>query len=125
MPTDGPVEIRYLFRFRDLIAKTIGAHKAVIDQHHMCWWGWWKRPTESDHDDVWAPLAESAKPEAPVPVGLFDSGSGNVYIARVSRVIPPSTDLSERVAVPPGDDKLIPEYYAAVLLAAHGCSSSR
>jgi hypothetical protein len=111
MPTDGPVEIRYLFRFRDLIAKTIDAHKAVIDRYHMCWWGWWKRPAESDRDDVWPPLAESAKPDAPVPVGLFDSGSGKVYIARVSRVIPPSTDPDERVTVPPGDDKLIPEYY--------------
>jgi hypothetical protein len=111
MPTADVVDIRYLFRFRDLIANTIDAHRTVIQEHGNCWWGWWKRPTEGSRDDVWKPLAATATVTAPVPVGLFDSGSGTVYIAHVSRVIPPSTDPQAQVAVPAGEGMLVPEYY--------------
>lgn len=111
MPTEDIVDIRYLFRFRDLIASTIDAHQTVIQEHGRCWWGWWKRPTEGNRDDVWKPLAASAMETAPVPVGLFDSGSGRVYVARVSRVILPRTDPQALVTVPADEGKLVPEYY--------------
>jgi hypothetical protein len=69
-------EIRYLFRFRDLVAKTIEEHQKIIEKHGQCWWGWWKRPTEKNRDDVWKPLDEETRSKPPIAVGLFDSGVG-------------------------------------------------
>ncbi|MGA2714016.1 MAG: hypothetical protein ABSG41_12990 [Bryobacteraceae bacterium] len=104
-------DIEFLFRFRDLVAKTIAEHDQLIEAHGRCWWGWWKRPTEATRADVWGPLAKTASPPSPVPVGLFDSGSGIVYVAHVARVIPPAADPNAVVPVPNGDEPLIPEYY--------------
>ncbi len=42
---DGDVTV--VFRFRDLVAKTILEHDAIVRSGaKCCWWGWWKRPTE-------------------------------------------------------------------------------
>lgn len=103
--------IQFLFRFRDLVAKTIYEHHNLIEKEKQCWWGWWKRPTEGNRQDVWGPLQKDARPGSPQPVGLFDSGSGNVYIAYVTEVIPPGADSSTLVPVPNGEEYLIPEYY--------------
>lgn len=102
--------IEYLFRFRDLVAKTIEEHRKVIATHKVCWWGWWKRPTEQNRADVWEPLSK-ATPASPIRVGLFDSGTGSVYVATVTKVIPPEQDLTTPVPVPAGEEHLIPEYY--------------
>jgi 3',5'-cyclic AMP phosphodiesterase CpdA len=105
-------EIHYLFRFRDLIAPTIKEHARVInDKGGACWWGWWKRPTEDARLDVWLPLEKEAKTH-PVRVGLFDSGTGNVFAAWTSEVIKPQEDPNSPVPVPPGQEHLIPEYYS-------------
>ena len=45
-------EIAYLFRYRDLVADSL-EHRAVLDSQEFCWWGWWKRPNEPAHSDIW------------------------------------------------------------------------
>jgi len=103
-----------LFRFRDLIAPTIAEHKEIIRARGSCWWGWWKRPSEDDRNDVWTTLARSATLAVPVEVGLFDSGHGRVYPALVTQVIPPHRDDHGNLVVPPlppGEDSLVPTYY--------------
>jgi hypothetical protein len=49
MPNDS---IRFLFRFRDLVAPTIALHREIIAARGSCWWGWWKRPSEDHRLDV-------------------------------------------------------------------------
>ncbi len=110
MPNDTE-NIQFLFRFRDLVAKTIEEHRKVITEHKSCWWGWWKRPSEQTRADVWEPLSK-ADPNSPIRVGLFDSGSGLVYVASVAKIIPPAMDdPTTPVPVPQGQENLIPEYY--------------
>src|SRR6266567_1335775 len=106
----APEEIRYLFRFRDLIAKTLHEHQEIIDKYHSCWWGWWKRPTEGPRPDVWEPLEGATQGGDAVKIGLFDSGNGKVYQAWVDRVIKPQSD-GELPPLPKKDEKLVPEYY--------------
>lgn len=103
-------ELRFLFRFRDLIANTLAEHERIIKDHGSCWWGWWKRPNEEPHQRVWDELKREASTASPVDIGLFHSGSGKVYLAKVSGVIPP-TDSGEQVSVPETDTHLVPEYY--------------
>lgn len=111
VPVAVEPELRYLFRFRDLVAKTIAEHRAVIDAKGACWWGWWKRPPENARLDLWEELAASAKPDAPVYVGLFDSGNARVYRAAVIGVIEPVDEAREFIGVPDGEAELIPAYY--------------
>lgn len=104
--------LRYVFRFRDLIARTLSEHQKIIADHHSCWWGWWKRPSEGWHPDVWEDLKAIASPSQPVDIGLFHSGKGEVFLARVIGVIPPDpSGESGQVSVPAGEEYLIPEYY--------------
>lgn len=110
-------DIRYLFRFRDLVAHTIEEHRKVIVDRDWCWWGWWKRPFEDSRRDVWDDLKRNTKEQKPVAVGLFDSGFGKVYRAEVADVIPPSDDAEEMVDVPPSEAKHIPEYYQSSLFS--------
>lgn len=106
----APADIRYLFRFRDLIANTLHEHQEIIDKYHACWWGWWKRPTEGQRPDVWEPLESETSAGRAVAVGLFDSGDGNVYQAWVTQVIKPQQDAG-LPPLPEGEEILVPEYY--------------
>lgn len=101
-------EIQFLFRFRDLVAKTIDEHQEIIDRAGSCWWGWWKRPSEDQREDVWEKLA-LASTENPIEVGLFDSGSGTVFRAKVTQVISPSSE--KPISVPADEQDLVPPYY--------------
>lgn len=105
--------IRFLFRYRDLVSKTLLEHQKVIAENKSCWWGWWKRPKEDNRVKVWNELKREASEDNPVPIGLFNSGTGKVYSARVTEVIPPNLNLADgqHPHVPPGEEKLIPPYY--------------
>jgi predicted phosphodiesterase len=105
--------IRFLFRFRDLVGSTLSEHRKVIEHHGRCWWGWWKRPTEDDRTEVWGALAAEASAANPQPVGLFDSGSGQVYLAYVQQVIRPKAGQEEgdHPRVPNAENDLVPQYY--------------
>jgi UDP-2,3-diacylglucosamine pyrophosphatase LpxH len=105
--------IRFLFRFRNLVSDTISEHQKVIDENNSCWWGWWKRPKEDNRISVWKELKREASEKNPVPVGLFNSGTGNVYIAHVTEVIQPKSSRAggQHPRVPKGEEKLIPPYY--------------
>ncbi len=109
-------DISYLFRFRDLVAETIKAHKSVLKERNACWWGWWKRPTEGARMEIWQDLKEQASSEKPVRIGLFDSGNGLVYAAWVTDVLIPKSDKSGNtetslVSLPDNQLDLVPEYY--------------
>jgi 3',5'-cyclic AMP phosphodiesterase CpdA len=109
----GEQSVRFLFRFRDLVGSTLTEHRKVIDRHGRCWWGWWKRPTEDDRTEVWGALAAEASVANPQPVGLFDSGSGQVFLAYVQQVIPPRGIREEGAhpRVPDEENDLVPQYY--------------
>lgn len=106
-------ELQFLFRFRDLVARTIEAHQEIISDKGSCWWGWWKRPSEDSRTDVWSRLAASASNSTPQTVGLFDSGTGIVYQALVTEVVVPSDEsLGNPVAsLPDNERERVPLYY--------------
>lgn len=107
---NADTEIHVLFRFRDLIADTLTEHRKVIQEHGACWWGWWKRPHEDPHRELWAGLKKMISSGESVTVGLFHSGTGEVYLAQVQGVIGPGPS-DERVHVPEGEEDLVPDYY--------------
>jgi 3',5'-cyclic AMP phosphodiesterase CpdA len=108
-------DINFLFRFRNLVAPTIERHRQVIREHNWCWWGWWKRPSENSRSDIWDALAGQAESGKPVLVGLFDSGTGDVYEAVVTGVIKPGAaqgGLAEHtIKVPAPELEHVPSYY--------------
>lgn len=107
-------EIHYLFRFRDLVALTLAEHIKIIDERGACWWGWWKRPSEDARQDVWQALSASASLKKPVCIGLFDSGSGQVFEALVVKIIEPQVNTGSSPGHPPvpeGERDLVPSYY--------------
>jgi predicted phosphodiesterase len=108
---DGGDEIHFLFRFRDLIRDTLEEHRKVLNEKQSVWWGWWKRPTEDARMDVWRNLQGEASNDKPIRIGLFHSGNGQVYSARVSQVIPPEDENSPPLLPTPEDKELVPEYY--------------
>jgi hypothetical protein len=111
-PSQNKGEIHFLFRFRDLVADTLEEHRQIIRAHHSCWWGWWKRPTEDARLKVWGRLEQQIASGSPARIGLFDSGSGLVFTALVSEVVPPiDARTPPVVSVPEGETHLIPEYY--------------
>ncbi len=69
--TSEAAPIKYLFRFRDLIAPTISEHRKIIERNGSCWWGWWRRPSEGAREDVWGSLESQASESSPVQVGLL------------------------------------------------------
>ncbi|HEV3042052.1 MAG TPA: metallophosphoesterase [Candidatus Angelobacter sp.] len=108
--------IQFLFRFRDLVAKTLDEHDQIIKEHGSCWWGWWKRPSESNRLQVWQQLADGANVAGAsgIPVGLFDSGTEFVHIAWVTEVVLPSEEtpgMNQPVEIPGDQKKLVPSYY--------------
>src|SRR5262249_24706953 len=110
--------IRVLFRYRDLIAKTLDEHRKIISARHVCWWGWWKRPTEETREDVWDLLESEIRTNGTALIGLFDSGADNdavaVHSARVKKVLRPEGTIASGIrapALPSGENELIPEYY--------------
>jgi len=111
---DNPT-IHFLFRFRDLSARTIEEHQRIIDASGSCWWGWWKRPSEDERSDVWNTLAKEIAANKSTSVGLFDSGSQTdelaVHRMTITEVIPPIDDASVAPGLPAGEEALVPLYY--------------
>ncbi len=111
-PGNRATEIHFLFRFRDLVAPTLQEHQQIIASQGSCWWGWWKRPSESNRIEVWEALRAEIEARRPVAVGLFDSGSGRVHTASIEQVILPDDNAPDgRVAVPETEQQLVPSYY--------------
>lgn len=111
--TPASPAIPFIFRYRDLVAPTLAEHRKLIRAKQKCWWGWWKRPSEPARKEVWDQL-ETLLKDGPVRIGLYDSGSNQVYGASLKAIIAPTVDASGHclpVSVPSGEDILIPEYY--------------
>jgi hypothetical protein len=106
-------EIRFLFRYRDLVAATIDEHRRVISERGWCWWGWWKRPSEDSRSDIWDDLERHTGSGQTVEVGLFDSGSGLVYRALVTNVIKPagSRGAENTIKLSAQEADHVPSYY--------------
>ena len=108
--------IRTLFRYRDLVAKTLEEHKKIIKEGNPCWWGWWKRPSEPPRFEVWGALQKDLDQRGVVFVGLFNSGARDpqkaVHRARITAIIPPEEDTHEQTPELPADEKgFVPSYY--------------
>lgn len=104
-------EIRFLFRFRDLSHDTLKEHRNLIKSHQSVWWGWWKRPTEYVRMDVWEKLQEQIVTQKKVRIGLFHSGTGQVFSADVTEVTLPENENATELLEPPKDKNLVPAYY--------------
>lgn len=113
--TVSPPPIRVLFRYRDLVAPTLEAHRRIIQEKGSCWWGWWKRPTEESRHEIWAFLEQELQRNGqnPIRVGLFDSGSDQVHGAWVSAVRQPKPEALDVVELSAEEKLLVPEYYRA------------
>jgi hypothetical protein len=109
-PTPG---IKFLFRYRDLSADTLPSHTEIIKKEGSCWWGWWKRPTESGRAEIWEALESEIKSNGSALVGLFDSGSGVVHTAKIVEVRRPNLENDQAVPVVLSKEELplIPSYY--------------
>lgn len=107
------MDMELLFRFRDLVAGTLQAHRDIIRAHGRCWWGWWKRPSEDGRTEVWQRLTDLLVEHGEVPVGLFDSGRGLVHRAWVTGVVSPRTDPStgDLQPMPVTPREQVPPYY--------------
>jgi len=116
---DGDVTV--VFRFRDLVAKTIPEHDKIVQGSaaKCCWWGWWKRPTEDARTDIWDYLEAQLKSKGEVVIGLFDTGDDNAdtcfRLARVTELKRPPAGSHLRIWAPPelspDEQLLVPEYY--------------
>ena len=104
-------DIQFLFRFRDLVASTLAAHRLVIASHGWCWWGWWKRPSEDGRSDIWDEIERLTSGGHPIEVGLFDSGRGEVFLATVTGVIKPVDNGNGIPEVQDDQKEHIPQYY--------------
>lgn len=113
--TNNDPSIQVLFRYRDLVARTLEKHRNVISKQRACWWGWWKRPSEDSRRDVWDLLRAELVKSGSVYVGLFDSGDEldetAVRLAKVTGIIPPSDDIDIQPPVPEAEEELVPSYY--------------
>jgi 3',5'-cyclic AMP phosphodiesterase CpdA len=117
--TDSDVTV--VFRFRDLVAKTIPEHQAIVQGSatKSCWWGWWKRPTEDARTEIWDHLEAQLKSKGEAIVGLFDSGDDDpatcFRLARVTELKRPPAGEHLRNWEPPqlepDEQALVPEYY--------------
>ena len=94
-----------MFRFRDLIADTLGEHRGVISEQGSCWWGWWRRPSEGDKVDFWRELKTEVASGKEVAIGLFNSGDGQVTEAIVTEVLLPGEALDDT------EKEKVPTYY--------------
>jgi hypothetical protein len=106
--------LRYLFRYRDLVADTLPEHRNLLHEKGCCWWGWWKRPNEPGRLEVWEEMHRETSTGRRLQIGLFHSGSGQIHPAVVDRVIVPVGDeLGQyQPLVPPEHEREgIPAYY--------------
>lgn len=106
--------LKFLFRYRDLVADTLPEHRKILEAKGRCWWGWWKRPNEPSRLDIWREIQDEIQHGKRVQVGLFHSGTAQVHPAIVDRVvIPVENEFGECIPVlPPGDElEDVPTYY--------------
>lgn len=109
-----PPDLRFLFRYRDLVADTLSEHRKILNAKGWCWWGWWKRPNEPSRADIWGEIQHAAEQGSRVQIGLFHSGTAQVHQAIVDRVITPEeNEFGQCVPVFPSPEELdaIPAYY--------------
>src|SRR6266487_789271 len=106
--------LRFLFRYRDLVADTLPEHRRILDAEGGCWWGWWKRPNEPSRLDIWREIQRETEQGKRVQIGLFHSGTAQVHPATVERVVlPVENEFGQCIPVLPPDNELdaIPAYY--------------
>lgn len=108
--------LRFVFRYRDLVADTLPEHRNIVATNGWCWWGWWKRPNEPSRIDIWREMQNATQRGGSVHVGLFHSGTGQVHGAIVDQVIlPVENEFGTCDPVFPENDELnaVPAYYRA------------
>lgn len=102
----------HLFRYRNLLADTLAAHRAIIEREGSCWWGWWQRPFEDSRIELWEAL-DLALRSGPLEIGLFNSapdcdGGGVVHLAQLAEIVRPRRDHAAPAVPKP---ELVPDYY--------------
>jgi predicted phosphodiesterase len=106
--------LRFLFRYRDLVADTLPEHRRILEDKGWCWWGWWKRPNEPSRLDIWQEIQRETEQGHRVQIGLFHSGKAQVHLAIVDQVVLPVEDEFGQctpVLPPPSEQDGIPAYY--------------
>ena len=89
-----------ILRFRDVIfgIDTIQEHKAVIDSEGAVWWGWWKKDTEPDQDEI---VEKYGKKNGTVI--LMDRSTKRSFLAEYIKIV----NTAETII----DNSRIPAYY--------------
>ena len=98
---------KIVLRFRDLLAKTIYEHSAVIDKNDCVWWGWWSKDNEQVPHTAISILQQEINRAGYIWIYLADSGSYRLYKSKLIEI-----DYAEdggRKAPP--DLDLVPIYY--------------
>ncbi len=105
--------IRIVFRYRNLVAETVSEHLKLIEKFGYCWWGWWKKPREDARQSVWDEIECAVEENRETTIGLFDSGSGEVFTAALAAVLRPADVHANSVPqLEKGEKEKVPDYYA-------------
>jgi 3',5'-cyclic AMP phosphodiesterase CpdA len=101
-------------RFRDITGNdTVAEHLRIIEKKSYCWWGWWRKDTESHWGHELSEF-ESRLRDGPIKIGLFDRSEPSRYFRALTTDVrwePDSPTLSP-------EPENTPEYYRREPVAA-------
>lgn len=113
-----------ILRFRDLSTNqgdTIRLHKERIEAHGSTWWGWWRKAHEKVPETVFQYFVDQLNAgEDTIEVFLFDSGSSQIYPARLTGIAwhKNEDDDEEIVEIESPEPARSPDYYEGRTLLA-------
>ena len=100
-----------LLRFRDTNENnTIDVHSEIIHNSGFTWWGWWKKDSEPERNDILKGIAEY--PEQ-FHIYLFDRSTDNFFKTKIEKV---SFSETEKISSPEKNNT--PDYYNTAKLKA-------
>ena len=100
-----------LLRFRDTLANTVFEHQLIEDHAGYSWWGWWKKNSEPDQDNVLGAV-QSAVRKSPMDIGLFDRSTPQYWSSKLLDCHFGSG------AIPSPEPLATPQYYSQAKCAA-------
>jgi 3',5'-cyclic AMP phosphodiesterase CpdA len=96
-----------VLRFRDFMADTIQSHQEIIAHAGYVWWGWWNKPSEHIPRGTFAHFHGRIEAEGPLDIFLMDSGTDQLYRARLGRIQPSPSETE----IPCPEPDRTPAYY--------------
>ena len=95
-------------RFRDFHGSpTIAIHDKLISEKGYVWWGWWNKPDELIHRNVFAHFKEIITENEFIEIFLVDSGNKTLHAATIEKIVESETETT--IGSP--EESQTPEYY--------------